>query len=259
MKSDVTDRDLGAEVRALSAGNGYQMGKSEFESEAGAMKKQAISYLARIGIQKIAGLFLYAMGAGFTFTRAAMIYFVYLFGSTFLICLILFRTNEETLAQRGKIRTNSPTWDKILLPAFWILNYFAVYLLAGIAENGEHLTLVFWLGIVLISLAAWISTKATLENTFLESTARIQSDRDQKVCTTGPYRIVRHPAYCGLIINCIGVSMIFPYVSVGICMGATAVIIVIRTAFEDRMLKEGLDGYLEYARRTKYRLIPFVW
>jgi protein-S-isoprenylcysteine O-methyltransferase Ste14 len=163
------------------------------------------------------------------------------------------------LAERGKTNTNSPTWDKILLPAFWILNYFVVYLLAGIAEGGEHLTLVFWLGIVLISLAAWISTKATLENTFLESTARIQSDRNQKVCTTGPYRIVRHPAYCGLIINCIGLSLIFPYYSVWTCMGATAVIIVIRTALEDRMLRKGLDGYLAYTKQTKYRLIPFIW
>ena len=223
------------------------------------MKKQAFFYLARVGLQKITGFFLYAIGAGFTLTRAAIIYFVYLFVSTFIICLILFRANEETLAERGKIKTNSPTWDKILLPVFWILNYFVVYLSAGMAEGGEHLTLVFWLGIVLVSLAAWISTEATLENTFLESTARIQSDRDQKVCTTGPYRIIRHPAYCGLIINCIGLSLIFPYYNVWICMGATAVIIVIRTALEDRMLRNGLDGYLEYTKQTKYRLIPFIW
>ena len=223
------------------------------------MKKQAFFYLARIGLQKIMGFFLYAIGAGFTLTHAGIVYFVYLFVSTFIICLILFRANEETLAERGKINTNSPTWDKILLPAFWILNYFVVYLLAGIAEKGEHLTLVFWLGIILISLAAWISTKATLENTFLESTARIQSDRDQQVCVSGPYRIVRHPAYSGLIINCIGLSLIFPYSSVWICMGATAVIIVIRTGLEDKMLRNGLDGYLEYTKQTKYRLIPFLW
>ena len=61
-------------------------------------------------------------------------------------------------------------------------------------------------------------------------TARIQRDRNQKVCTTGPYRIARHPAYSGLILNCIGLSLIFPYDSVWICMAITAVIIVIRTA-----------------------------
>lgn len=53
--------------------------------------------------------------------------------------------------------------------------------------------------------------------------------------------------------------MIFPYLSVWVCMAITVVIIFIRTALEDKMLKDGLDGYLEYANRTKYKLIPFIW
>ena len=76
---------------------------------------------------------------------------------------------------------------------------------------------------------------------------------------TGPYRIVRHPAYSGLLLNCIGLCMIFPYLSVWVCMTITVVIVIIRTALEDKMLKEGLDGYLEYTNRTKYKLIPFIW
>jgi hypothetical protein len=53
------------------------MTNRKFECEAEAMKKQALSYLTRVGLQKIIGLFLYAIGAGFTLTRAAIIYFVY--------------------------------------------------------------------------------------------------------------------------------------------------------------------------------------
>lgn len=150
-------------------------------------------------------------------------------------------------------------WDKVLLLLFWLLNYFVVYLLAGLAETGEHTDLLFFLGMALTFAAAWFSTKATLENTFLESTARIQSDRGQSVCTTGPYRIVRHPAYSGLLLNAIGISMIFPYVPVWICMAVTAVLIILRTALEDKMLKEGLEGYRDYTRKTKYRLLPFIW
>lgn len=178
------------------------------------MKKQAFSYLARVGIQKIIGFLLYLIGAGFTLTYAGIVYFVYLFLATIIISWILFKTSEETLAERGKTNTDSPIWDKILLFAFWILNYFIVYLLSGISENSEHLNFSYYLGIVLTLFAAWFSTKATLENTFLESTARIQSDRNQKVCT-----------------NCIGLSLILSYVSVWICMAITAVIIVIRTVF----------------------------
>ncbi len=223
------------------------------------MRKQAFSYLARVGFQKIIGFLLYLMGGEFTLTYAGIAYFVYLFLATVIISWILFKANEETLAERGKTDTDSPIWDKILLFAFWILNYFIVYLLAGISENSEHLNFAYYLGIILTLFAAWFSTKATLENTFLESTARIQSDRNQQVCTTGPYKTVRHPAYSGLILNCIGLSLIFPYVSVWICMAITAVIIIIRTALEDNMLKVGLEGYFEYTKQTKYRLIPFIW
>ena len=223
------------------------------------MKKQAYLYLARVGIQKMIGFLLYLIGARFALTYAGVAYFVYLFLATIIISLILFKTNKQTLSERGKTDTDSPIWDKILLFIFWILNYFVVYLLAGMSENSEHLNFAYYLGIALTLLAAWFSTKATLENTFLESTARIQRDRNQKVCTTGPYRIVRHPAYSGLILNCIGLCLIFPYVSVWICMTITVLIIIIRTALEDRMLKDGLDGYIEYSNQTKYRLIPFIW
>lgn len=223
------------------------------------MKKRAFFYLMRVGFQKVIGFLLYAIGTGFNMTWAGTLYFAYLFIATLVIGGLLFKANEETLAERGKIDTNSPLWDKVLLPAFCIMNYFFVYLLAGMAEHEEHINFLFCSGIILTLFAAWFSTKATLENTFLESTARIQSDRNQTVCTTGPYRIVRHPAYSGLIINCFGVSMIFPYSKVWVCMAVTIIIVIVRTAFEDKMLKEGLNGYIEYANKTKYRLVPFIW
>ena len=223
------------------------------------VKMRAFLYLMRVGIQKVIGFLLYAVGTGFTMTYAGTLYFVYLFVTTLIIGWLLFNASEKTLAERGKIDTNSPVWDKILLLLFWIVNYFAVYFWAGRAERVEHIDFWFCFGMILTLFAAWFSTKATLENTFLESTARIQTDRNQTVCTTGPYRIVRHPAYSGLIINCIGVSMIFPYISVWICMAVAIMIIIVRTALKDKMLQEGLMGYLEYTHKTKYRLVPFIW
>lgn len=223
------------------------------------MKKRALCYLARVGIQKLVGFLLYGIGAGFALTGAGILYFAYLFLATLLIGWILFRANEETLAERGKITTDAPKWDKIILLLFWLLNYFAVYYFAGTGEGAEHINLLFCLGMALSLFSAWFSTKATLENTFLESTARIQRDRGQRVCTTGPYRVVRHPTYSAAILNCAGLCMIFPYAGVWGCMGICVILMILRTVLEDRMLQQNLDGYRDYAVKTRYRLIPFLW
>jgi protein-S-isoprenylcysteine O-methyltransferase Ste14 len=55
------------------------------------------------------------------------------------------------------------------------------------------------------------------------------------------------------------VVLCFPTVGVAVCSAAVAVLIVTRTALEDRMLQNGLPGYKEYAARTKYRVIPGIW
>ena len=79
------------------------------------MRKQAVSYIARVLVQKIIGFLLYMIGARFILTYAGSIYFIYLFIATIIISLVLFKSNEETLAQRGKTDTVSPVWDKVLL------------------------------------------------------------------------------------------------------------------------------------------------
>lgn len=223
------------------------------------MRKQAIGYLCRVGVQKVIGLLLYLAGAGFSLSLRGGLYFAVLILATLFIGGVLLRADEALLAARGKANTDSPLWDKILLPVFWLLNYFIVYWPAGRADTAASPDGAYWLGMALMLFAAWFSTKASLANRFLESTSRIQADRAQTVCTTGPYRIVRHPAYSGLLLNCIATCMLFPCGGVYLCMAVTAAVIVLRTALEDRMLRSGLHGYAEYAGQTRYRLIPFLW
>jgi protein-S-isoprenylcysteine O-methyltransferase Ste14 len=97
------------------------------------------------------------------------------------------------------------------------------------------------------------------ENPFLERMVRIQHERSQFVITTGPYAIVRHPMYLGMIISSLG----WPFV-LGSYWAAIPVLLldasfVFRTFCEDRTLHEELPGYQEYAQKTKYRLLPGVW
>jgi len=98
-----------------------------------------------------------------------------------------------------------------------------------------------------------------LENKYFEETSRIQNNREQTVIKTGPYKIIRHPGYSGIVIWAIASYLMFGTLAVGIVSFVIIVIICIRTYMEDKMLKDELTGYLEYSQTVKYRLIPFVW
>jgi protein-S-isoprenylcysteine O-methyltransferase Ste14 len=96
-------------------------------------------------------------------------------------------------------------------------------------------------------------------NRFFSAVARIQADRGQVVVTTGPYRFVRHPSYAGGLLAALAIPLMLDALWTYIPTLVLCIPLVIRTAFEDRLLLEGLDGYTNYARNTRFRLIPGIW
>jgi len=87
----------------------------------------------------------------------------------------------------------------------------------------------------------------------------IQEDRGHKVITTGPYKFVRHPMYIGatILMICLPIALgsLYALIPLVFCI----IFVIIRTALEDKTLHNELEGYAEYAKRTKYRLIPGIW
>jgi protein-S-isoprenylcysteine O-methyltransferase Ste14 len=88
---------------------------------------------------------------------------------------------------------------------------------------------------------------------------KIQKDRGQKVISTGPYSYVRHPMYFGAMFFFLGTPLLL-----GSWWGlafafASILLLCIRIPIEERVLRDGLDGYDEYAARVRYRLIPLIW
>jgi protein-S-isoprenylcysteine O-methyltransferase Ste14 len=95
------------------------------------------------------------------------------------------------------------------------------------------------------------------ENKYLAHTVLVT--KDQKVVTTGPYAIVRHPMYLSELI-----MFIFAPIALGSYWGIVPnilliVILVIRILTEERLLLQELKGYPEYTQKTRYRLIPVIW
>jgi protein-S-isoprenylcysteine O-methyltransferase Ste14 len=87
----------------------------------------------------------------------------------------------------------------------------------------------------------------------------IQVEKDQRVISIGPYRIVRHPMYLGGVI-----SILFTPLALGSYWALPAFaliipVIVLRLLNEENILRRELAGYPEYCQRTRSRLIPLVW
>jgi len=95
------------------------------------------------------------------------------------------------------------------------------------------------------------------ENTF--TSAIIEVAAEQKVITTGPYALVRHPMYSGALVMLSGIPL-----ALGSWWGLLTVIpmtmvIIWRLLDEEKFLARNLSGYSEYMKKVKYRLVPFVW
>jgi len=115
------------------------------------------------------------------------------------------------------------------------------------------------LGLALMAAGLMMFYRAMRENQFFSAVVRIQADRGHRVVDTGPYSIVRHPGYAGLLLvpPVSGLAMgSWLAVAVGVVM---TMMVVRRVLFEDAFLREHLDGYGAYAQRVPHRLIPRVW
>jgi len=177
--------------------------------------------------------------------------------------LIVHRANPELLAARARgIRADTKPFDRLFYALFLPL-VLPLPLLAGLdAERFGWLPLPGWTvapGVGLFLIGSAITTWTMVANAHAESTVRIQHDRGHAVVSDGPYRIVRHPMYLGTLIGLPGAALIL---GSGWALLPTLLIIglfVWRTAREDGALRHDLAGYAEYARRTRYRLLPGVW
>ncbi|MGB2907278.1 MAG: isoprenylcysteine carboxylmethyltransferase family protein [Candidatus Aminicenantaceae bacterium] len=114
-------------------------------------------------------------------------------------------------------------------------------------------------GLILVVLGSVPSAWAISLNPHFEPTVRIQEERGHRVISTGPYRYVRHPGYLSAILTSTATPLLLGTPWAFLPVGAIIVVLVIRTALEDRVLRRELTGYREYAQRVRWRLFPGIW
>jgi len=139
----------------------------------------------------------------------------------------------------------------------------ALLIVAGLDErfgwSPELAVAIHLIGLAFIALGQGLFSWAMTSNLFFSTAVRIQMDRGQTVVSGGPYRYLRHPGYVGMIVSLFATALVFGSLWALIPAGLAAVLFVVRTALEDKVLLEELDGYQDYARQVRYRLLPGVW
>jgi protein-S-isoprenylcysteine O-methyltransferase Ste14 len=154
-------------------------------------------------------------------------------------------------------------WDRFLMPFTALIGPFISWIVAGLDQRfGWSPDLPDWIQIValaVIQVGSLIGSWAMIANRYFSSQVRIQADRGQTVVRDGPYRYVRHPGYAGGLLSWLAGPVFFS--SLWVILPTVLVIIasLVRTALEDRTLREELPGYEEYASETKYRVLPGIW
>ncbi|HET6306785.1 MAG TPA: isoprenylcysteine carboxylmethyltransferase family protein [Rhodopila sp.] len=184
--------------------------------------------------------------------------------SSVMVCFWLARHDPALLESRlsRPFHGDQKPWDRVFL-ALALPGYVAWLVLMALDARRfgwSHVPL--WaqgLGAVLIALCMVLVWQVFRFNSFAAPQVRIQADRGQRVVTEGPYRLIRHPMYAAALLYFLGAPLLLgswwgllpvPFFMVG--LGA-------RAAGEERMLRQALPDYDDYARRVRFRLVPGVW
>jgi len=202
------------------------------------------------------------LGAGRLTYWQGMIYVMIGLFMTVLNYTVL-RIDSELLKERSKPGDGTRKWDRIILGLSFILTIL-MYLIAGLDSGRFHWSPEFhWsiclLGAIFTASGQLLFLIAQKQNKFFSSTMRIQTDREHRVCETGLYQFVRHPAYLGSMIQLVGFPLLFGSLWSIIPVCVSIILFIIRTSLEDKTLKNELKDYIEYSDKTRFKIIPHIW
>jgi protein-S-isoprenylcysteine O-methyltransferase Ste14 len=203
---------------------------------------------------------LFAAAGTFDYWQAWMFLAIY-FAASLAITFYLMKEDPALLSRRmsgGPFAEKEPA-QRIIM-SFASIGFIGLLVLPGIdhrfgwsdmpayvAITGDLLMVLGWLGIFLVFR----------ENSF--SSATIELAADQKVISTGPYAVVRHPMYAAALVMLLGIPIALGSWWGVLIMAAVVPALVWRLLDEERFLARNLPGYAAYQGRVRYRLVPLVW
>ena len=203
------------------------------------------------------GLLLFLPAGTFKYLNA-WLFCVLLFAPMMLLGAILLIKSPDLLRKRLDSREKEKTQKGVI--ALSTLLFFSGFIVAGLDFRFGWSCIPTWLVAVasaILLIAYGLYAEVMRENAYLSRTVKVQEN--QKVIDTGLYGIVRHPMYAVTLWLFLAIPMVLGSWFSLICFLHYPIVIVIRILNEEKVLTGGLDGYAEYKKKVKYRLIPFIW
>jgi protein-S-isoprenylcysteine O-methyltransferase Ste14 len=179
---------------------------------------------------------------------------------------LLWRAQRALLEARAAVplpQGGQPVADRLLLPAF--MAAFAGQV-AFTSRDVWHWHLLavppLWVrgfGLVAFTCGWGIVYLALRANAFALTVVRLQQDRAHAVAEHGIYSIVRHPMYLGLLGVMTGLALALGSLAGVVAAVVPGAILALRIVVEEQLLRESLPGYVAYAGRVRWRLLPGIW
>ncbi len=181
-----------------------------------------------------------------------------LFIPMFFAGIVLMIKNPKLLEKRLRAKEQQP--EQSLVIKLTGLMFVMGFVIAGLNFRFQWIVLpdwALWVSAIIFLLSYLLYAEVLRENVYLSRTVEVQDG--QKVIDTGLYRIVRHPMYSVTIILFLSMPLVLGAVISFAIFLTYPIIIAKRIRNEEAVLEKGLEGYAEYKKKVKYKVIPFVW
>lgn len=209
-----------------------------------------------LGVAGIA-LLLFVPAGSFAYWNA-WLFMAVLFVPMFFAGLVMLRKSPELLKKRLNAKERQAEQGRII--RFSGGMFVLAFLIAGLNFRYRWLILpdaVSWIAAAVFLLAYGLYAEVLRENAYLSRTVEVQAG--QTVVDTGLYGVVRHPMYSATLVLFFAMPFVLGSAYSAAVLLAYPVLIVERIRHEETLLEAELDGYVEYEKKVRYRLIPFVW
>ena len=205
----------------------------------------------------LVGLLLFLPAGTFAYPQGWLLMGI-LFVPMFIAGLIMMKKSPELLRKRLNVKEEQAEQKTVILLSG--LMFLASFIIAGLNFRFGWIRLPLWVSYAaaLLFLAGYVLYAEVLrENVWLSRTVEVQEN--QKVIDTGLYGIVRHPMYMSTLILFLAMPLVLGSVISFVIMLLYIPIIAKRIRNEEQVLENGLEGYAEYRKRVRYKVLPFVW